>query len=82
MKNPFTEHKNTCTNTTGLPDKDCCVYHNMSKVRWNKYNQVVQCHNCGHVWEPVQNRHVRDMSWLATGGLVMLFLDGVLKAVL
>ncbi len=29
----------------------CCDY-SPKAVFWNPYNKVVQCHNCGHVWEP------------------------------
>ena len=28
----------------------CCGYTDASAVKWNPYNQVVQCHNCGQVY--------------------------------
>lgn len=30
----------------------CCGYNNLEAVKWNPYNQVVQCHNCGQVYTP------------------------------
>jgi transcription elongation factor Elf1 len=29
----------------------CCGYADASAVKWNPHNQVVQCHNCGQVYE-------------------------------
>ena len=29
----------------------CCGYADASAVKWNSHNQVVQCHNCGQVYE-------------------------------
>jgi hypothetical protein len=28
----------------------CCGYTDASAIKWNPYNQVVQCHNCGQVY--------------------------------
>ena len=28
----------------------CCGYADSSAIKWNSYNQVVQCHNCGQVY--------------------------------
>jgi hypothetical protein len=30
----------------------CCGYANPEAVKWNPFNQVVQCHNCGHTYTP------------------------------
>lgn len=33
----------------------CCQYlftDGDHPVKWNPFNGVVQCHNCGHIWEP------------------------------
>jgi len=35
----------------------CCSYEIDNKnppVFWNEFNGVVQCHNCGHVYDPKQ----------------------------
>lgn len=32
---------------THLP---CCWYEDTSAIKWNPYNSVVQCHNCGQVY--------------------------------
>lgn len=32
---------------THLP---CCGYEDTSAIKWNPYNSVVQCHNCGQVY--------------------------------
>ena len=32
----------------------CCGYTDASAVKWNPYNQVVQCHNCGQVYTTPQ----------------------------
>lgn len=38
------------------PETECCNYicpiTLPYPVMWNEFNKVVQCHNCGHVWEP------------------------------
>jgi hypothetical protein len=34
----------------------CCGYADASAVKWNPHNQVVQCHNCGQVYETPQQR--------------------------
>lgn len=38
------------------PPTECCNYSAPITlpypVMWNKFNKVVQCHNCGHVWVP------------------------------
>jgi hypothetical protein len=38
------------------PPTLCCGYQPNPKlphpVMWNPFNKVVQCHNCGQVWEP------------------------------
>lgn len=28
----------------------CCGYHDTTAVKWNEFNGVVQCHNCGQVY--------------------------------
>ncbi len=41
-----------------LPATLCCNYISTVKlgfpVYFNEGNKVVQCHNCGHVWEPIK----------------------------
>ena len=32
----------------------CCGYTDASAVKWNPYNQVLQCHNCGQVYTSPQ----------------------------
>lgn len=36
------------------PKTPCCNYESRTTypVYWNEFNKVVQCHNCGHVYEP------------------------------
>ena len=34
----------------------CCGYADASAVKWNPYNQVVQCHNCGQVYTATPQR--------------------------
>ena len=34
----------------------CCGYSDASAVKWNPHNQVVQCHNCGQVYETPPQR--------------------------
>ena len=36
---------------THLP---CCGYADTSAIKWNPYNSVVQCHNCGQVYTAPQ----------------------------
>ena len=37
----------------------CCGYADSSAIKWNSYNQVVQCHNCGQVYT-----HPPQRTWL------------------
>ena len=30
----------------------CCGYTNASAVKWNPFNRIVQCHNCGQTYTP------------------------------
>jgi hypothetical protein len=32
----------------------CCGYMDASAVKWNPFNGVVQCHNCGQTYTPPQ----------------------------
>jgi transposase-like protein len=32
----------------------CCGYTNASVVKWNPFNRIVQCHNCGQTYTPQQ----------------------------
>lgn len=43
----MTHHPTACCQYT-------CPIEIPHPVQWNPYNQVVQCHNCGHVYEPVR----------------------------
>jgi uncharacterized protein YegP (UPF0339 family) len=44
--------RDDATTGVGPPDAACCGYGNPDAVRWNPYNRVVQCHNCGQVYAP------------------------------
>jgi hypothetical protein len=30
----------------------CCSYHDATAIKWNQFNGVVQCHNCGESYAP------------------------------
>jgi hypothetical protein len=32
----------------------CCGYTDASAIKWNSFNGVVQCHNCGQTYTPPQ----------------------------
>jgi hypothetical protein len=32
----------------------CCGYTDASAVKWNPFNRIVQCHNCGQTYTPPQ----------------------------
>jgi len=34
----------------------CCGYRDASAVKWNPFNDVVQCHNCGQTYTPPPQR--------------------------
>lgn len=36
----------------------CSNAKHLDCVKWNPYNQVIQCHSCGHVYLPA--RHLPD----------------------
>ena len=36
----------------------CCGYTDASAVKWNPFNGVVQCHNCGQTYTPPQRTWV------------------------
>ena len=36
----------------------CCDYHDPTAVQWNPFNEVVQCHNCGHVYMPKEYKEI------------------------
>ena len=36
----------------------CCGYTDASAVKWNPLNGVVQCHNCGQTYAPLQRTWV------------------------
>ena len=39
----------------------CCAYTDASAIKWNSYNQVVQCHNCGQIYTtPPQRKPLTD----------------------
>jgi hypothetical protein len=42
----------------------CCGYADSSAIKWNSYNQVVQCHNCGQVYtHPSQRTEQEPVAW-------------------
>ena len=41
-----------------LVDLPCCGYTDASAVKWNPLNGVVQCHNCGQTYAPLQRTWV------------------------
>jgi ribosomal protein L37AE/L43A len=38
----------------------CCGYTDASAVKWNPFNGVVQCHNCGQTYTPPQRKPLTD----------------------
>jgi hypothetical protein len=36
----------------------CCGYTDANAVKWNPFNGIVQCHNCGHTYAPSQRTWV------------------------
>ena len=60
MNNPMSEYRlREEGKPLGVhPPTRCCNYEGLSTmphpVCWNPYNKVVQCHNCGHVYSPIQ----------------------------
>jgi hypothetical protein len=36
----------------------CCGYTDASAIKWNSFNGVVQCHNCGQTYTPSQRTWV------------------------
>jgi len=36
----------------------CCGYTDASAIKWNSFNGVVQCHNCGQTYTPPQRTWV------------------------
>jgi hypothetical protein len=38
----------------------CCGYVDTKAVKWNPWNGVVQCHNCGCIYLPVPPRPVSE----------------------
>lgn len=36
----------------------CCGYTDASTVKWNPFNRIVQCHNCGQTYTPSQRTWV------------------------
>ena len=54
---------------TPLP---CCGYEDTSAIKWNHYNSVVQCHNCGQVYTshqptrlPLKDKQI--IRWITSG---------------
>lgn len=51
------------------PKTECCGYESPTDtvyaVQWNPYNKVVQCHNCGHAFAPVDYRAKEEALCLA-----------------
>jgi hypothetical protein len=43
----------------------CCGYYNAEAVKWNPYNQVVQCHNCGQIYTFPQPTQQEPVAWRA-----------------
>ncbi len=47
----------------------CCGYYDASAIKWNDFNKVVQCHNCGHAYSAApasQWRRVEDWQPIET----------------
>lgn len=54
----------------------CCGYTDASAVKWNPYNQVVQCHNCGQIYSTPQAQPAQqDQGWKANVQKVRDALD-------
>ena len=47
----------------------CCGYADASAIKWNPYNQVVHCHNCGQIyttppqrtWVGLEGEEIRNL---------------------
>jgi hypothetical protein len=63
-----TEHEAQYTTRPAAPDMPhpqpkqepvklpCCSYHAATAIKWNQFNGVVQCHNCGEIYAPQPRR--------------------------
>ena len=46
----------------------CCGYTDASAVKWNPFNGVVQCHNCGQCYtHPPQRTEQEPVAWICEG---------------
>lgn len=66
--------------TAHLP---CCGYADTSALRWNPYNSVAQCHNCGQVYaapQPARQPLTEDEIKAAAGLLIESSLNGWMVA--
>lgn len=50
----------------------CCGYEDTSALKWNPYNSVAQCHNCGQVYtshqpkrKPLKDKQI--IRWITSG---------------
>jgi hypothetical protein len=34
-------------------DQSLCCKRDPIAIKWNPFNKVIQCHQCGHIWVPV-----------------------------
>ena len=34
-------------------DKSLCCKSDPIAIKWNPFDKVIQCHQCGHIWVPV-----------------------------
>jgi hypothetical protein len=55
--NPPAQPQRTEQEPVKLP---CCGYADASAVKWNPFNGVVQCHNCGQTYTPPQRKPLTD----------------------
>ncbi len=57
---------------------ECCNYSCPTNipypVMWNPFNKVVQCHNCGQVWQP-KNTRTDDLALLVKALNVLLNVE-------
>ena len=64
------DHIHTCSPQVQEPVAlPCCGYADASAIKWNPYNQVVQCHNCGQTYttppqrKPLTHPQIHEFDW-------------------
>jgi hypothetical protein len=58
----------------------CCSYHAATAIKWNQFNGVVQCHNCGESYAPQPQPDDTAGKMIAAGNRMAAMLDTSLTA--